>query len=215
MNSNNRSIFFKVGILFIALSSCKSNTYLLTNHDYKTGVDFTQGKWLLNTVYSAKENREKLTEEATSFFAENIGNRYHFRADAKGLLLPENIPLNPNKEQIKSLQAGTGFDYFINVSSKKNKDELGTISLYDDEHSTEENNAEVTLEIYDLNLHQIIYAQKVIGRDRAVQQKSMWETKKSNKLIDNINFHKSSNKLVLGSLKKILKDLKKKSIQKK
>ena len=36
--------------------------------------------------------------------------------------------------------------------------------------------------------------------------------KKSDKLIDNITFHKSSNKLMLGALKKILNDLKKKSI---
>jgi hypothetical protein len=215
MNSNSRNIFFIVGTLFITLTSCKSNTYLLTNHDYKTGVDFTQGKWLLNTINSTKENRDKLTQETTLFFTENIGNRYYFRADVNSLLLPENIPLNPNKEQIKSLQVGTGFDYFINVSSKKNKDELGTVSLFDDEQSTEENNAEVTLEIYDLNLHQIIYTQEAIGSDRAEKQKSIWETKKSNKLIDNINFHRSSNKLVLGSLKKILKDLKKKSIPKK
>jgi hypothetical protein len=59
---------------------------------------------------------------------------------------------------------------------------------------------------YDLNLQKIIYSQRAILLQE--QKKSVWETKASDKLIDNISFHKSANKLMSGSLKEIIKDLK-------
>lgn len=197
--------------VLMLFTCCKSNTYLLTNTEYKTGVDFTKGKWLLNQIDS-QDDGQKITTEITTFFKENLKDRYFYREEVSGLLIPYQIPLNPDKQKIKELQIGTGFDFFINISYKKNKNQLAVIGLFEDENSTGLNQSEATLEIYDLNLHQIIYSQRAIGSDSSKKQKSMWETKKSNKLIDNISFHKTSTKLMLGSLKRILKDLKKKSI---
>jgi hypothetical protein len=37
--------------------------------------------------------------------------------------------------------------------------------------------AEVTLEIYDLNLQEIIYSQRAIGTNSARTEKSVWEPK--------------------------------------
>lgn len=199
-------------IMIVLSSSCSSGSYILTNKNYRTGVDFTKGKWLLNQLDCPKNNTKKLKEEAEGFFSEFLNERYFYRERVNGLLIPYQIPLNPSKKKLEELKAGTGFDYFINISSRKNKDEIGTIGLYEDEHSTGKNQSEVTLEIYDLNLQEIIYSQKAIGTVTSKQIKSVWDTQKSDKLIDNITFHKSSNKLMLGALKKILNDLKKKSI---
>jgi hypothetical protein len=54
------------------------------------------------------------------------------------------------------------------------------------------------LEIYDLNLQEIIYSQRAIGTNSARTEKSGEPA--SDKLIDNISFHKSA-KLMSGSLK--------------
>ncbi|MFV8344840.1 hypothetical protein [Flavobacterium sp. ZB4P13] len=212
MTKKNIVSILNLAIIVVFFASCKTSTYLLTNIDYKTGVDFTNGKWLLNQIDCPGYNVEKLTNEATIFFKDNLNDRYFYRENVSGLLIPYQIPLNPNKQKLKELKIGTGFDYFINISSKKNKDEIGTIGLYEDENSKGSNQSEVSLEIYDLNSQEIIYSQRAIGTASATKQKSVWETKKSDKLIDNISFHKSSNRLMIVSLKKILKDLKKKSI---
>lgn len=206
--------FALIVLVLVFFVSCKSNTYILTNNKSKTGVDFTHGKWLLNQLDCPSTNINKLKEEATDFFIENLNERYFYRENVAALLIPDQIPLNPNKQKLKELKIGTGFDYFINISSRKNKDQIGVIGLYEDEYSTGQNQSEVTVEIYDLNLQEIIYSQRAIGTERAKQTKSVWETQKSNKLIDNISFHKSANKLMIGSLKKILRDLKTKSITK-
>ena len=206
--------FVKTVVILVVFISCKSNTYILTNNNYKTGVDFTKGRWLLNQLDCPGTNIQKLNQEAIVFFKKNLNDRYYYRENTSGLLIPYQIPLNPSKQKLKELKIGTGFDFFINISSKKNKDELSTLGLYEDENSRGKNQSEVSLEIYDLNLQEIIYSQRAIGTESATKQKSVWETKKSNKLIDNISFHRSSNKLMLGSLKKILKDLEKKSITK-
>lgn len=203
----------KLFVLVAFLTSCSSSTYLLTNNNYNTGVDFTKGTWLLNYLDFPAYNREKLTKTTTSFFSEQLNDRYFYRENSSGLLIPQQIPFNPNKQKLKELKIGTGFDYFINISCNKTKDELGGLGLYEDENSEGKNQSEVTIEIYDLNLQEIIYKQKVIGTEHAKQEKPMWDNQKSDKLIDNISFHKSANKLMFGSLKKVLKDLKIKSIK--
>ena len=106
------------------------------------------------------------------------------------------------------------FDFFINISTKKkNKSDFSSIELYQTDSETGKNEASVILEIYDLNLKQIIYSQNVVGITEKGNTKSMWETEKSDKLIDNITLYKSTNKLMLGALKKVFKDLKKRSVK--
>lgn len=202
---------FLVCLFILILSSCHT-PYLILNPSQTTGVDFTTGKWLLNELDCPKDSKEKLTSETIKSLKEQLHDRLFYINDVNGLLITRKIALNPNKATLKELKNGTGFDFFINISTKRNKNDIGIIGLYEDENSVGSNQSEVTLEVYDLNLHQIIYSQRIIGTDYSRKEKSVWESKKSDKLIDNITFHKSSNKLQFGSLKKILKDLKKKSI---
>ncbi|WP_035651750.1 hypothetical protein [Flavobacterium sp. ASV13] len=147
------------------------------------------------------------------FFRKNLGERISYIHDVNGLLVPRKIPLNPNKTKLKELKEGTGFDFFINISTKKNKSDFATIELYQTDSETGKNEASVIVEIYDLNLQQIIYSQNVVGITRKEASESMWQTEKSDKLIDNIAFYKNSNQLMTKALKKILKDIDKKSIK--
>lgn len=179
----------------------------------KTGVDFTSGKWLLNELDCPKNSRDKLTSESLDFFKKNLGERISYINDVNGLLITRKIHLDPNKTKLKELKDGTGFDYFINIVSTKNKSDLSSVELYQNENDLGKNESAVILEIYDLNLQQIIFSQKVIGSTHKENTKSMWETKKSDKLIDNITFYKTSDKLMSGALKRIFKNLNKTSVK--
>lgn len=198
-------------IFLLLLSSCQTPHYMFMTGQ-RTGVDFTTGKWLLNEVDSPKNSKEKMTAESLKFFKKNLSERIFYIHDVNGLLVTRKINLNPNSVKLKELKDGTGFDFFINISTKKNKSDFSTIELYQNDSESGKNEAEVTLEIYDLNLKQIIYSQNVVGITGKGNTKSMWETEKSDKLVDNITLYKNTDNLMLGALKRIFKDLDKRSV---
>jgi hypothetical protein len=199
-------------VFVLALSSCQTPRYMFMTGQ-RTGVDFTTGKWLLNEVDSPKNSKEKMTSESLKFFRKNLGERIFYINDVNGLLVTRKIHLNPNSIKLKELKDGTGFDFFINISTKKSKSDFSTIELYQNDNESGKNEAQVTLEIYDLNLRQIIYSQNVVGITAKANTKSMWETQKSDKLVDNITFYKNADNLMLGALKKVFKDLDKRSVK--
>lgn len=193
-------------------NQCSLPSYVLTNYRQTTGVDFTKGKWLLNELDCPANLKVKLTSISYDFFKENLNDSLFYIKDVKNLLIARKVLLNPNATKLKELKDGTGFDYFINISTKINKREMNNIELYQYANEVALNQSEVSLEIYDLNSKLIIYSQRVIGSTSKKQQTFNTQTPASNKLIDNINFYKDSDGLILGSLKKVLKDLKKKSV---
>lgn len=199
-----------IAFLFV-LSSCQAPRYMFMTGQ-RTGVDFSTGKWLLNEVDSPKNSKEKMTSESLKFFRKTLGERVFYINDVNGLLVTRKIHLNPNRVKLKELKDGTGFDFFINISTKKSKSDFSSVELYQTDSESGKNEAEVTLEIYDLNLQQIIYSQTVVGITEKGNTKSMWETKKSDKLVDNVTFYKNTNSLMTGALKRIFKDLKKRSV---
>jgi hypothetical protein len=215
MNVKTASIYNYAIVLFLTIIqfSCQTKTYVFVNKTSRIGVDLRNGKWLLNEIDCHKNIRDKLTSEVIESLKPDLQDRLFFIKDVKSLLITRKTDLNPNKTKLKELRDGTGFDYFINIKARKNNNDLNTVEIYQDNTSSGKNESEVILEIYDLNLLEIIYSQRVVGTDSKDNQPSVWQTPKSNKLIDNIDFYKSSNGLMLGSLKKILKDLKKKSIK--
>lgn len=201
-----------ITLLFILLSSCSTPSFLFLTPN-QTGVDFTSGKWLLNEIDAPKNSKDHLTSESMKFLRKNLGERISYIHDVNGLLVPRKIPLNPSKTKLKELKEGTGFDFFINISTKKNKSDFSSIELYQSDSETGKNEASVIVEIYDLNLQQIIYSQNVVGITGKQASEPMWQTEKSDKLIDNIALYKNSNQLMTKALKKIFKDIEKKSIK--
>lgn len=209
---NLKSISFTFCFVFLFLfSSCQPPRYVFMT-EQRTGVDFTSGKWLLNELDCPKESKDKLTEESLKFFKKNLEDRIIYIHDVN-LLVPRKINLKPNSVKLKELKDGTGFDFFINISTQKNKNELSSIELYQNDYSPEKNEASVILEIYDLNLQQIIYSQNVIAVTEKENTKSTEEAEKSSKLIDNIKFYENSTILMEGALKTIFKDLKERSVR--
>lgn len=212
MNLFRKSKILLAFILLTSAISCSSPNYVFIDENVKTGVDFSKGKWLINEIDCDVYNKEKLTKTTIDFFERQLHERAFYIKHQKGLLIASKTPLNPSKQKIKELKEGTGFDFFVNIVIKNNKDEIGVVTFYS-EGSRQVNQSEILLEIYDLNLQQIIYAKHIKGTVTDDEEKSLFNSKKSNKLIDNIKFYTGTNKIALGGLKKIFKDLDKKSIK--
>lgn len=209
----SKALIFITFLIFFTLSACHSSHIYFKNSKINTGVDFSKGKWLLNTIDCPESTQEKLTTETLLFFNQYTKQRLFQISKVDGLLIPKSIPLDPNKNELKNLKLGTGFDYFINIKARKNKNDYGNFSLYESADSSGKNESSVIVEIYDLNLQEIIYSKTAIGVSGKSAELLKSNTQKSNKLIDNIEFYKNPNQLINGALKKIFKDLKKKSVK--
>ena len=207
----NTTLLFFIFISF-CFSSCTTASYTFATGQ-RTGVDFTSGKWLLNELDCPGNSKDRLTEKSLQYFKKHLGERLFYIHDVKGLLVTLKIILNPGKKKLKELKDGTGFDFFINISTQKNKSDFSSLELYQQANDAGKNEASVIVEIYDLNLQQIIYSQNVIGRTSKVNAPSNGNTQKSGKLVDNIMLYKSTDQLVEGALKRIFKDLDKRSVK--
>ena len=101
------------------------------------------------------------------------------------------------------MKIGTNFDYIINLKASNLKQDFDSVSLTNHKFQNGEiNSNEVIIEIYDLSLLEIIYNQKVIGSASIPENSS-----------SDVHFSKSSNSLILGAYKKLMKELKNKSIK--
>ena len=207
----NTTLLFCI-FISICLSSCTTASYTFATGQ-RTGVDFTSGKWLLNELDCPSNSKDRLTEKSLQYFKKHLGERLFYIHDVKGLLVTQKINLNPGKTKIKELKDGTGFDFFINISTRKNKSDFSSLELYQNDYDRGRNEGSVIVEIYDLNLQQIIYSQNVIGSTSKVTDPPNGNTQKSGKLVDNIMLYKNTDQLVEGALKRIFKDLDKRSVK--
>jgi hypothetical protein len=207
----NTTLLFFI-FIFISFSSCTTPSYTFATGQ-RTGVDFTSGKWLLNELDCPNNSKDRLTAECLKYFKKHTGDRLFYIHDVNGLLVTRKINLNPSKTKLKELKDGTGFDFFINITTQKNKSDFSSLELYQQANDSGKNEASVIVEIYDLNLQQIIYSQNVIGRTSKVTAPSDQNTQNSSKLKDNISLYKNANQLMEGALKRIFKDLDKRSVK--
>lgn len=191
-------------VTFFLVASCAFPTYVSQEQKMQNGVDFTDGKWLLNTIDAPYGINEKLTKLALKDFNKHIKNGVNYVPKTKGILLPQKISFDPSSTQIKELKNGTNFDYFINIKTSILKEQIGVIDVTSTNLQSKEyqNSALVTIEIYDLNNLNIIYSKTVNGNVKI--------TPNSN----NFYLANTGNDLILGAYKKIIKDIDKKSISK-
>ena len=192
-------------LVFTALLvSCSSTNYVFENKAQNTGVDFRNGKWLLNEIDAPFSLEKKLNDRVYEDFQLILNERLTKVSYAKGLLLARNIQLQPNKNTLKDIKKGTNFDYFINIKAKNAKSDLGTISLtnHNYKNSDETNINEVELEVYDLNTLEIIFSQKVVASSRISEESN-----------SDVHFSKTSNIILLKAYKKLKKKLIKTSIK--
>ena len=74
---------FKFLILLLLLSSCNLPKYYFKDDTVTTGVNFSEGKWLLNRIESSKNTEDRLTAIATEFFTKKTSYRFNTVYSAK------------------------------------------------------------------------------------------------------------------------------------
>lgn len=192
---------FKFLILVFLFSSCNLPKYYFKDDSTTTGVNFAEGKWLLDRIQTSKENENKLTKITTDYFSNKLNNRFNTVLSEKILIAQKNnFPLT--SKELKQIKIGTNYDFFIQIKSGNMKNELGSIDTTPSRfNSNLSNEASIQMIIYDLNTQQIIYTKNAFG--------VTGNPEKSN---NDVTFSKSSQSLLFGSLKKIFKDLDEKSI---
>lgn len=193
---------FKFLILVFLFSSCNLPKYYFKNDSITTGVDFSEGKWLLDRIQTSKENEDKLTKMTTDYFGDKLNNRFNTVFSEKVLIAQKNnFPLT--REELKQIKIGTNYDYFIQIKSGNMKNELGSIDTTPSRfNSNLGNEASIQMIIYDLNTQQIIYSKNAFGVTGNPEKNSY-----------DVTLSKSSKSLLYGCLKKIFKDLEQKSLQ--
>ena len=183
-------------IIIIAFTSCHFPNYRHSGN-VNSSLDFRKGKWLLNNIESPKGVNYILTKIAREKFSKLLGERFSTLNQSKGILVPL-IEKNNNlkKSTLRDIKNGTGFDFFINIKAKTNKNEIGDLQI-GSVYSRLENNVEVSIEIYDLNLLERLYFHSVIGR---------LTVKENNQ---DFAFAKGTEKLTIKGFEKIMKKIKK------
>lgn len=189
-----------MGALFalatILLSSCYTASYKFSPESSKHGIEFRKGAWLLNEIDSPFYINDELTELTLDNFRTYLKDDLVHKRDIPALLGTRNIPFNPDREVLKALKSGTGFDYIINIKVKEIKDELGGLQVSSTDFPGT-NLATVTLEIYDLKNLEIIYLQHVRG------------SVSPQRIKEDVSFITTSEQIIKKSLKKIFKKIKK------
>ena len=192
---------FKFLILVLLFSSCNIPKYYFKDETITTGVDFSEGKWLLDRIKTTKENEEKLTKITTDYFQKKLDARFKSVFNEKALI-SQRSNFSLNKEELKLIKIGTNYDFFIQIKSGNLRNELGSIDTTPSKFNSDlTNEASIHLIIYDLNTQQIIYSKNAIGVTGNPENSS-----------SDVTFSKSSQSLLLGCLKKIFQDLDKKSL---
>ncbi len=196
-------LFFLV--LSFLLSGCAANQ---SNFVYKKEpsltdftkpnlkLDFSKGEWLLGNIEINANVEEKFTEMVVEDFKTLLDTRLKKAANQKKLLVGK-TPLNPTKKQIEDLKTGTGFDFYINIKCNSGTTDLSNFNWTEKSYfKSQDDFATLTVEIYDLNLQEIVYSQSA---------KCSME-KRSLILNDNSYFTiKSSYKKIFQNIKKLHK----------
>ena len=195
-------IIFLYFFLFF-FTSCSLPTYVFQNNNQTIGLNFTEGKWLLNEINAPIGIEDKLTKLAIKDFSKFTNGNLDYSVTTKKLLMQKINKSNLNTAELKKIKIGTNYDYFININAQTLKNEINNINIRNHKYQTEgSKEISIVLEVYDLNNLVVLYSQEVKGFVKLPQNSN------------DVTLSYSINNLVLGGYKKIIRDITKKSIKK-
>ncbi|MNX86019.1 hypothetical protein D3C86_1178780 [compost metagenome] len=190
-------IFFYF-LFLLLLTSCNTTHYFVISKSHTQGIDFSNGKWLIGEIAVNPYAKDKITNLVLKDFSEYLGERVKYSLNEKSLLLPQQVRLNPSKSTILDLKKGADFDYYVNIKCKNAKNDLSDFDFADHFYYKKQMSfAEVTLEVYDLNLGEIIYSQTSGG---SIEDENSFT-------------NKPTTAIIIGTYNKIINDIKEKSIK--
>lgn len=175
---------FTLLLVIMMCISCDSIRYVHNIESTPYGIDFRNGKWLLNKIESPQIINKSLTKIAIEGFSKHLGHKLHYINDVKNIDLFY-VPLNPDTLLLKGIKKDAQFDYFINIKGRVIKNEYNKII------------AKTTLEIYNLNTLEIIYSREITGVHKIDYDDSR-----------DVVFSKGVNSIIISSLRRIMKKIK-------
>ena len=193
----------KKSILLITLFATTITSCSFPNQSYSLNTTpvlyFGKGKWLLNKIDSPEDIRDDLFKITNKEFKKYLKDDFISLENARGVILPINIPLNPNKTILEDIKNGSGYDYFVNIKAEILREDFGNITFSPSPVDYKKNSAKATLEVYDLNNLEIIYNQTVIGATKI----------DGNSSGDDFILTVGTSNLMVGSLRRIIKMIRK------
>ena len=194
---------FSILLLSFCILSCSIPRYIVDNKTQRVGIDFSNGKWLLNEIDAPIEVKDELTQLAINDFT-SFNNDVDYIFNVKGLLLSKKVSLSPTKLQLQDIKNGTGYDFLINVKAENIRSDYNTIDITPHKFDKGGKNQDsVIIEIYDLNNSEIIYSKKVTATATRIDDNS------------DVYLSKTSKSLIIGGYKKLIKSIREKSTFKK
>lgn len=182
-------------------SSCSFSKYYFENSEMETGLDFTKGKWILNTIEVPYEVQKTLSNRVFKDFSKKLNNRISYSSNVKEFIITPKTDLKENKSELGKIYKTTGYDFFIELKGQVIDDKLESLDLTPSRFKNkEQNRVKVILTIYDLKSQLPVYSKTAIGSV---------ETNESS----DVNFSASVEMLIIGAYKKIMKDINSKSIK--
>ncbi|MFD1614365.1 hypothetical protein [Gelatiniphilus marinus] len=195
-----RRIIRRYSILVICssmLCSCVlSASYVHDIDSTPYGVDFGHGTWVLNDLDVPFTLKDKLTKLVRKELSKHLKDSLLTPRGIKNIALPY-VPINPDTLMLNRLKNTVKHHYFINIRGRVVKNEMLSFAI----ENADINNMNITetiLQIYDLNSLETIYSRRVIAKVKMTEDED-----------DNFYFVKDVNGMIVKSLKKILKKLKK------
>lgn len=195
--------YIKLGFLCFLLTSCVSTKYSYTV-DKQDPLNFSEGKWILNTPYSNK-NIKHISEIALKEFRSILGDSLIEINDLRSNFLVENkLPYEPTTSELKDLRIGTKCDYLINYKVTVLKNEIGSFSSPPPIGiARKTNEALVEILIYDLKSQTLLSKSSILGSTEVElsDEDSGWD------------YVKTANVIARGSLMRLIRKLYKNNIQ--
>ena len=212
-------------IVFCIFISCNTTHYYFQNNTQNTGLDLSRGKWILNEIDCPPSAFGLMNPLVSEKFKNLLHDSLFDLSSAKGIILPKKITLQPTKYQLTNLKKGTiGYDFLINIRAKIIAENLGPASLNSNSSYQipveNSNTSEVTVEVYDLKLAEIIYSKKVVGSNvknyNATNQRiSGFGSPQNKNSFSPVQFQITADYILLGCFKKIMRDIGSKSVKQK
>lgn len=211
--------------LLILTFSCNTTSYIFEDNVQNYGLDLSKGKWILNEIDCPSSVYGALLPLVNEKFKEVLQDSLFDLGSAKGIILPKKIDLQPNKFVLEKLKLGTkGYNYLINIRAKRIGNELGNLDIdsptanYTNQNQS--NRSEVVVEVYDLKLCEIIYSKKVMGSNsKTYDSNNQYSNGRNSYLVkrsfNSVSFQKNTDEILLGCFKRIMKDIKSKSVKQK
>lgn len=147
--------------LFIALQSC----YYPVRKDYgiysKALVFSKDKKWLINDIRTGVDShhREMMGKETLQLFQNlSSGTAYDLKMAKAGNLIQNNIPFEPESEDLEALKNNSDFNFLVNIYTMKVRN--GLDNSIGTQYEYKKNETFAMMDVYDITTMKKIYSLK-------------------------------------------------------